>query len=317
MIIAIGMAMVLVSMFAFQLGLDNNPELGKSRLVLLAIGLATILFGSLYWITPFLIPKHLQKVINQSSPTNTSSSQNQIVTIILLILLSITVIYVYVWITTIGRMDTWPSGRDYYWKLTQAFQNGQTHLLEEPNPALANLENVYDFKQRKGLDYLWDATYFDGKYFLYWGPVPAVLGIIVTAITSKPVTDVGLVFSFVLGIALFSILLIYEIYKYFKLPGWMFWASVCASAVNVPIIWLLTRPTFYEVSISGGQFFMMAGFYFLFLGLKNSKPSIGWITASTLAFGLAGGTRINLLPSIIVLTILILWKVYLSNQKKI
>lgn len=315
-IITIGISIALVSIFAYQLGLDNNPELGKSRLILLGIGLATILFGSLYWITPILIPVYLQKIINQSAQIKTTHSQNNIITIILLILLSIIVIYVYIWVTTIGRMEKWPSSKDYYWKLTQAFQNGQTHLLEEPNPALANVEDVYDFQQRKGLDYLWDATYYNGKYFLYWGPAPAVLGIFITSITSKPVTDVGLVFSFVLGIALFSILLLYEMYKYFKMPTWAFWSGVCVSTINVPVIWLLTRPSFYEVSISGGQFFMMAGFYFLFLGFKDSKLNLGLITASTLTFGLAGATRINLLPSICLLAAFILRRIYTLNHKK-
>ncbi|MBL8051255.1 MAG: hypothetical protein JNM46_08540 [Anaerolineales bacterium] len=314
-IITIGISIALVSIFAYQLGLDNNPELGKSRLILLSIGLVTILFGSLYWITPILIPAYLQKIINQPAKTETTHPQNNIIPIILLILLSIIVVYVYIWVTTIGRIEKWPSGKNYYWKLTQAFQHGQTYLLEEPNPELAKLEDPYDHHQRKGLEYLWDTTYYDGKYFLYWGPAPAVIGVFVSAITSKPVTDTGLVFSFVIGIALFSALLLYEIYKKFQIPTRVFWGGILASMINVPLIWLLTRPTFYEVSISGGQFFLMAGFYFLFLGFRNPHINLGWLFASSLTFGLSGATRINLLPAIIILTAIILLRIYLLNRR--
>ena len=93
---------------------------------------------------------------------------------------------------------------------------GKPHLLVEPNPELLKLENPYDYHQRRDLEYLWDTTLYNGKYYLYWGPVPAVLGVIVSSITSKPVTDTGLVFFFVIGIALFSILLLRDIYKEYQ-----------------------------------------------------------------------------------------------------
>ena len=98
---------------------------------------------------------------------------------------------------------------------------------------------------------------------------PAVLGVIVSSITSKPVTDTGLVFFFVIGIALFSVLLLRDIYKEYKLPAWVFWGGVFAATVNIPLIWMLTRPKFYEVSISGGQFFLMAGFFAMFRAFRS------------------------------------------------
>ena len=234
-----------------------------------------------------------------------------------LILLGCCLIWMYVWIITIGRIDQWPSGRNYYWMLSQAFQKGQTHLLVEPNPELLRLENPYDHHQRKGLEYLWDTTLYNGKYYLYWGPVPAVLGVIVSSITSKPVTDTGLVFSFVIGIALFSVLLLRDIYKEYKIPAWVFWGGVLAATVNIPLIWMLTRPKFYEVSISGGQFFMMAGFFAMFRAFRSNVPHKGYIAFSTIAFGLAGATRINLLPSVVFLAIVMFWRIYVVNRKKI
>jgi hypothetical protein len=318
-VIAGGIGVILLSLFAVQLGLDNDPGWGPRRTQLIVIGLGIILFGCLYWITPRIVGQAFsltsfeneKNVGQQARPTNNTTNK------IFLILLMCFVLFIYIWIITVGTIEKFPSGRDYYWKLTQAFQQGQTYLLEEPNPELAKLENPYDHHQRKGLEYLWDTTYYDGKYFLYWGPLPAVIGVFVSAITSKPVTDAGLVFSFVVSIALFSVLLLYEIYKKFQLPTWVFWGGVLAAMINAPLVWLLTRPTFYEVSIAGGQFFLMSGFYFLFLGFRNSKLNQGWIIASALSFGLSGATRINLLPSIIFLTALILLRIYLLKDKKL
>ena len=223
----------------------------------------------------------------------------------------------YVWIITIGRIDKWPSGKNYYWMLSQAFKHGQTHLLVEPNPELLKLENPYDYRQRKGLEYLWDTTLYNGKYYLYWGPVPAVLGVIVSSVTSRPVTDTGLVFFFVIGIALFSILLLRDIHKEYQPPAWVFWGGVLAAAVNIPLIWMLTRPKFYEVSISGGQFFMMVGFFAMFRAFRSGVPHKGYIAFSAVAFGLAGATRINLLPSVVFLAIVIFWQIYVVNQRKV
>jgi len=232
-----------------------------------------------------------------------------------LALLGCCVLWSYIWIVTIGSIDKWPSGRNYYWMLTQAFQKGQTYLLVDPNPELLKLENPYDLQQRKGLEYWWDTTLYDGKYYLYWGPVPAVLGVIVNFITSRPVTDTGLVFSFVIGTALFSVLLLRKLYQDLQFPGWIFWGGALSSVINIPLIWLLTHPTYYEVSISGGQFFMMTGFFLLYLAFRSPSLHKGYLILAALAFGLAGGTRVNLLPSIIFLAFMILWRIYISHRK--
>jgi len=333
-VIATGAGIILLSLFAFQIGLDNDPGWGPRRFQILGVGIAIILFGALYWITPLFSrwfvtsakpivessfsQRELSKPIVDSKLRQSAwfnwLIRNQ--TNIWLVLLACSVIWAYIWIITIGRMEKWPDGRNYYWLLTQAFQKGQTYLLVDPPSELLALKNPYDLQQRKGLDYLWDTTLYNGKYYLYWGPVPAALGVIINFITSRPVTDTGLVFSFVLGTALFSILLLKQICQDYQFPGWVFWGGALASAINIPLIWLLTHPTYYEVSISGGQFFMMAGFFLLYLALRSSSLPRGFLIFSAFAFGLAGGTRVNLLPSVIFLAFMILCWIYFFHQRK-
>jgi len=351
-IVAVGLSILLISLFAFQLGLDNDPGWGARRFNLLILGFFVFLFGVSYWIVPILVSRcaditislsqfsvirtvnkivqqliaqiqdNIQKLRNSSLSVGIREAKfygwftSRLVDI-WLILTGCFLIWVYVWIITVGRIEKWPDGWDYYWMLSQAFQQGQTNLLIEPNPELMKLENPYDHSQRKDIEYLWDATFYNGKYYLYWGPAPAVLGVVVSFITLRPVTDAGLVFSFVIGTVLFSVLLLRDIYRKYQYPAWVFWGGMLASAVNVPLIWLLAHPTFYEVSISGGQFFLMTGFFALFRAFRSSLPHKGYLAFASIAFGLAGATRINLLPSVVFLAIVIFWRIYIVNQKKI
>jgi hypothetical protein len=322
-VIAGGVGILLLSLFAYQLGLDNDPGWGPRRFQILGAGLVLILFGALYWITPIFSrwfgpsSKYTSQdvTLSQESKPLTNARSNHtdfwLLLIVGLALLS------YVWIISIGTMNKWPSGRDYFWMLAQAFQKGQTSLLVEPSPALLKLENPYDLSQRKSLDYLWDTTLYHGKYYLYWGPVPAVLAILINLITKQPVSDAWLVFLFVTGTVLFSVLLLRKLFQDDRLPGWVFWGGVLACAVNIPLIWLFTHPAYYEASIAGGQFFMMAGFFLLYLAFRSPKVHTGYVFFSALAFGLAGGTRISLLPSVIFLAFMILLRVYLAHQRNL
>lgn len=346
-----GLGGIGISLFAYQLGLDHDPAWGPRRFLIMGAGLALALIGASMWVSPLLggwwveVRRRLNNitVIQQlntfgqrvrsrfgegtqwilNSTTVLNARKNGFSAWlschradIWLVLLGVFLIGLYVWVITIGRIEKWPSGRNYYWLLTQAFQEGHTYLPVEPNPELMKLENPYDYHQRKGLEYLWDTTLYNGKYYLYWGPAPAALGLIVSAATSRPVTDSGLVFSFVIGTALFSVLLLRDVHRD-GLAGWVFWGGVLASTVNVPLIWLLTRPTFYEVSISGGQFFLMAGFYLLLSAFRSPLPHKGFLTFSALAFGLAGATRINLLPSVVILALAIFWRIYVTSKKRL
>lgn len=63
-----------------------------------------------------------------------------------------------------------------YQILAQALKKGQVYIDEAPSIELQNLENPYDRSQRDGnAKYLWDYAYFQGKYYVYFGVVPAVL----------------------------------------------------------------------------------------------------------------------------------------------
>lgn len=323
-ILITGVGIAFVSLFAYQLGFDNDPGWGAGRLRILVLGLLVILFGAAYWFVPALLRlpfmQKLSALLGADIDIETqpgSSKRHSLLDDVILFIVGIAAVWLYIWVISIGRMDKFPSGKDYYGLLAQAFQQGQTHLLVEPPAELLSLEDPYDFQQRDGLEYMWDVSLYNGKYYLYWGPVPAVLGGIYSTITSNPVTDAGLVFAFVIGSALFSVLLLRELRRQFQYPGWLFWSAALVLLVNIPLIWLLTRPKYYEVSAAGGQFFIMAGFYFFLLAFRSASPNKLFLALATLSFGLAGGSRINLLPSVIFLALFAMWQIFSAYEKKI
>ena len=59
-----------------------------------------------------------------------------------------------------------------YYNQFDAFMHGQLHLVTEPDPRLASLENPYDPYQRGDISYLWDTVYYNGKYYSYYGVAP-------------------------------------------------------------------------------------------------------------------------------------------------
>lgn len=64
---------------------------------------------------------------------------------------------------------------DYYARLADAFLSGQTYLNEAPDARLEDVVNPFDPAQREGIMVLWDASYYKGRYYLYWTPLPALL----------------------------------------------------------------------------------------------------------------------------------------------
>jgi hypothetical protein len=319
-ILLAGAGLVFVSIFAFQLGLDNDPGWGGSRYVMLLLGLGLILFGCLYWITPS-VSNWFQKRAGTpaffSQPIQQQRAPSAILTGAGLTIALLVAAYLYVWILTFGTMDQWAKGKNYYGRLTQAFQHGQVYLLDEPNPALLQLENPYDHHQRKGLDYLWDTSLYEGKYYLYWGPVPAVMGWIWSTFTTRLTLDSGLVFLFVFGIALFLTLLLRRLHLDGWISRWGMWGGIAVAIFNVPSVWLLTRPTYYEVSIAGGQFFITAGFYLYYLAFRSPSPKKLWIFLSAWMFAFAGGTRINLLPFVVIMGAVMLFHAHVKNSGKV
>jgi hypothetical protein len=94
------------------------------------------------------------------------------------------------------RLGSWQESN--YASLAQGFFQGQLNLEHWVNPKLIALPYPYDPKARQGIHYEWDASYLNGKYYLYSSPLPAILGYMPLRILRRgypPDSFVGLFFA--------------------------------------------------------------------------------------------------------------------------
>ena len=79
------------------------------------------------------------------------------------------------WIT--GGVAPWERDRANLWHhyeyLAEGFLHGHTYLSVDPAPELARLADPYDPSANEPYR-LWDASLYQGRYYLYYGPTPAL-----------------------------------------------------------------------------------------------------------------------------------------------
>jgi hypothetical protein len=63
----------------------------------------------------------------------------------------------------------------YYASLAEGFFRGHLYIERTPDPHLVALPYPYELKAREGIYYLWDASYLNGRYYLYASPLPVLL----------------------------------------------------------------------------------------------------------------------------------------------
>jgi hypothetical protein len=208
---------------------------------------------------------------------------------------------VYVWIVSVGRWTNWPESTHLFSLLGDAFRQGQTHLLVQPDPALLALSDPYEVELREQISTLWDISLYEGKFYLYWGPSPALILATLQLLGLSQIGDQYLVFGFVAGTFLFSVLLLLALWReYFSdLPWWTVIPGVLIVGLATPMPWLLNRPAVYEAAISGGQFFLIGGLYLVVLGLATKKPIVWMLTLAGTSWALAVGSRATLAPAVI------------------
>ena len=207
------------------------------------------------------------------------------------------VITVYVWLISFGSWFKWPATDNYYDQLATAFEHRSLSIETKPNRALLALPDPYDPSARAGINYPKDFSLYNGKYYLYFGPVPALILAIVKSMGLDNLGDQAVVFTFVSGIFIFQSLLILKIWGRFfqKVPLWIILACLLFSGLVSPFTWILTQARIYEAAASSGQFFFLAGFYLIVTALehKSAAPKNLCFFIAGISWTLAIGSRLT------------------------
>ena len=238
---------------------------------------------------------------------NTSSTRR---TVSLAAALLSCVAAVQLWVLTAGFIG-WPGYTNYYAQLTDSFLHGQLSLRTLPPPKLLALPDPYD-PVANGPYRLHDAILFDGKYYLYWGPAPALIAALVCAVFRIDHPDFGdqyLVAIFAFGTVLAAAILMLQIRARF-FPEREISAiavPILSLGLGTPILFTLARAAVYEAAICAGQFFLLAGFCAAFAGL-NSHRRASWMTLAGALWALCIASRVSLLPGVAAGAGVILWQ---------
>src|SRR5574340_545116 len=210
----------------------------------------------------------------------------------------ILVLVAYVWIISLGTWTDWTYAYTFshYDKLADAFIHGQLSLRLPPDPSLLALPDPYDPSQRKDVPFLIDASLYGGRYYLYFGPVPAFLLLVPKLLTSAVVHDVYLLFGFVCALFVVETMFVMSLRRRFfeDVPWWLVSACILLIGLSAPFTWLLDSPaTPHNAAIAAGQACFIGGLWTAFSAVAERRVRADRAFAAGTLFACAIGCRLT------------------------
>ncbi len=188
----------------------------------------------------------------------------------------------------------------YNCDFTDALIKGQLHLDIEVSEELKAMENPYDtsIRQTEHIVCSWDTAYYNGKYYCYYGIVPALLFFV----PYKLLTGVYLQCNIVVLIAycLYLVFLDLTSIKIFRstMPDISFGLEGIALIIlnaATSIFYFAAEPSFYLVLYAVGLLFVAMGFWCFTVWYTNRRANWILLFLGGLCLSLAVGCRPPLL----------------------
>ena len=283
----LGIFFLVAAILAEQFGIDNDPGWGIGRIAILLVGFGFVIAE----LISTYFPNRFSKIIRFISAEKYSLIAVMVVGII------------YFWVAQLNLKST-RQDYNYYSELAKSFKSGQTHLAEKPSRALLALDNPYDYNLRNEAnvdDFPWDVTFYNQKFYLYWGPSPAMLLTVLNSAQLSRIGDRHLVAAFASGLFLYAMLIIVTFFKKSlpSAPGWFVGLLILILGLTTPATIMLQESTVYPVAVFGSQFFFIGGCYWAYIAIKNENFSTLNFLITGLHWALALGTRITIAPVIL------------------
>jgi hypothetical protein len=211
----------------------------------------------------------------------------------------------YTFVTSVGTFESLSWHTDYYDLLAQGFREGHLYVPVKPSARLLAKSNPYDFKYWR--QWLWDASLYEGRYYLYWGPVPGLCLLAFKTLTrwKDTIYDQWLVLAFMLGRLYAGAALIVSFARSqgVKIPSWAVQLAVLVFGLSIPSPYFMARPLVYEASIAAGQCFLFLGLYAAYQGILRPRVQLRCFVLAGTCFSLAFGSRGSLLVVAPLLTV--------------
>lgn len=195
---------------------------------------------------------------------------------------------------------------DYYNVLIHGFLKGHLYMDAPVAKELKACPNPWDPTVRgPNVPILQDATYYNGRYYLYYGVAPLTLMLPFRLITGADMPLSLAALCFAAGGLLVSLILWEAIRKrYFpEVRAWVGWAAVLILGVASPMPVLLRRTLVYELPIASGCFFSMSALLSLYWSIHSQRSRLAWLVVASVCLGLAVASRLTFLFTMPILLI--------------
>lgn len=209
-----------------------------------------------------------------------------------------------------GRAIIWqPHEPDYFNLLVDGFLDGHLHLKAEVPPGLIHAENPYDPAKRPPGVAMHDVSYYQGRYYLYFGVGPVVM--------------LFLPFRLLTGLALPNVVAIWTFAFAGLLAGAGAWlrlksrhypgSGAVVSLLGILILGLvgcapilLGRSSFWELPIASGYACAMLAVWCVGGALDSARPA-RWLAGAAVCLGLAVASRPVYLFGCVALAVPLAW----------
>jgi hypothetical protein len=195
---------------------------------------------------------------------------------------------------------------DPYNLLTTAFLHGHTYLPVTIPAGLLHLANPYDPAQNAPYQAAFhDLSFRNGHLYSPWGPTPVFTLFMPFRLTGLTMPEGFAVFLYSFIGLVCAVKLMHLLVRRFvpDTPNWLLAVATAGLALTNVVPFMLRRPAQYEVAISSGYCFEMAGILLVVSSLLKPRFSFWRMSAGSLCLGLAVGGRLSLLAGALVLVL--------------
>lgn len=206
----------------------------------------------------------------------------------------------YAFLASAGRFEDIPEQLSYYDRMCEGFRRGHLYIVELPSRQLLRSPDPFDdshFPQ-----WLWDASLYKGHYYMYWGPVPALmlLAFKVATGTHRVITDQWLTTLFMVGRLFAGAALIWSLASRARIrqPVWVSVLAIAAFGLANPSPFTVARPHVYEACLVAGQCFLFWGLLWAFWGVELPSLRRRFFLLAGASWALAIGCRATTFVSV-------------------
>jgi hypothetical protein len=231
--------------------------------------------------------------------------------------LSLVIVFYFWTIVSNGRHPNDPSAF-YYPHLADAFLKKQTYLQQKPEPELLELKDPYDPDQNWPYR-LHDASLYKGKYYIYFGPTPAVLVFAPYRLLTRHDLQQRLaVFIFCSLGYIFSRMLFSALVRdhFPRTPLWLRVGAMFSLGLANACPFLLRRPDVYEVAISSAYGLLQLAFLCFYVSLKDPRKTVAGLFLVSFCIGAAVASRYNYLFAAGVFVLFLGWNWWWQRERK-